>query len=317
LDYLYILNKIKEYDKIIIHRHERPDLDALGSQYGLKEVILENFPNKEVYCVGDGSKFIADDQIDLIDDEVYEEALVFVVDVAVIKLLADKRAATLAKDVIVIDHHTNLADIPHAVSYIDESYEAAAAYLADILFSLDLKINAKAAHWLFSGIVTDSGRFQYLKNGERLFKIVSKLVKYGADPQKLYNELYQESLEERRLKSEFQVRMEISEGIAFLKNNKEILEKYPNHDPFQISRGMVNLMAGITGVPIWLNFTYNFENGKILGEFRSRGIKIVEIAKKYGGGGHDNACGALLNDWDEVSKVIEDFKKLLKLESEK
>ena len=239
------------------------------------------------------------------------------VDVAIIKLLSDKRAATLAKDVIIIDHHTNQADIFNAVSYIDESYEAAAAYLADILFSLDLKLNSKAAHWLFSGIVTDSGRFQYLKNGERLFGIASKLIKYGAEPLKLYNELYQESLEERRLKNEFQVRMEISDGVAYLKNTKEILTNYPNLDAFQISRGMVNLMAGITGIPIWLNFTYNDENKKILGEFRSRGIKIVEIAKKYNGGGHDNACGASLNDWDEVEEVIKDFKNLLKLESEK
>ena len=48
-----ILNKIKEYDTIIIHRHIRPDGDCIGSQRALKEAIQLNFPNKMVYAVGD------------------------------------------------------------------------------------------------------------------------------------------------------------------------------------------------------------------------------------------------------------------------
>ena len=54
---------------------------------------------------------------------------------------------------------------------------------------------------------------------------------------------------------------------------------------------MVNLAAGIEEIKIWLNFTYNKASDKIIGEFRSRDIVIVDIAKKYGGGGHDYACG--------------------------
>ena len=50
-----ILNEIKNFDTIIIHRHTNPDGDALGSQIGLKNIITENFPEKTVYVVGDGS----------------------------------------------------------------------------------------------------------------------------------------------------------------------------------------------------------------------------------------------------------------------
>ena len=47
-----ILNKIKEYENIVIFRHENPDFDALGSQFGIKYLIEENFENKHVYVVG-------------------------------------------------------------------------------------------------------------------------------------------------------------------------------------------------------------------------------------------------------------------------
>ena len=47
-----ILHKIKEYDTIIIHRHMRPDPDALGSQVGLKKLLQVNFPEKKIKVAG-------------------------------------------------------------------------------------------------------------------------------------------------------------------------------------------------------------------------------------------------------------------------
>ena len=48
-----IYDLIQSYDTIIIHRHQRPDMDAIGSQYGLYLTIKENYPSKNVYAVGD------------------------------------------------------------------------------------------------------------------------------------------------------------------------------------------------------------------------------------------------------------------------
>ena len=45
-----VLQTIKQYDTIIIHRHSSPDGDALGSQIGLKYILQENFPNKKIGC---------------------------------------------------------------------------------------------------------------------------------------------------------------------------------------------------------------------------------------------------------------------------
>lgn len=310
MKYQLIKDKIESYQTIIIHRHTRPDLDALGSQIGLQEAIKATYPEKDVYIVGDESRFDRVGVMDEIDDSLYNDALVFIVDVAITKLISDDRYK-LAKEVIIIDHHLNQTDIDGSYAFIDTSYEAAAALIADILFDLNFKISKRGADLLLSGIITDSGRFQYLKDGERLFRIASKLVGLGANPLELYEWLYSEDLEMRMMKIAFQSRMKIEKGVAYLINTEETVNEYPDIDVFTISRGMVNLMAGIEGVPIWANFTYDKEQDIILGEFRSRGISIVEIAKKYGGGGHANACGAGLSSWEEVELVIKDFQKLL------
>ena len=100
-----IYNKIKEFDTIIIHRHSNPDGDALGSQIGLKEAILATFPNKRVLVVGDGSKrysFLG--TMDSVDDDIYNESLVFVLDSGSVRLISDDRY-NKGKFLIKIDHH--------------------------------------------------------------------------------------------------------------------------------------------------------------------------------------------------------------------
>ena len=53
-----ILDKIEEYQNITIFRHVRPDGDAYGAQIGLKHIILENFPDKKIKCLGEALIFL-------------------------------------------------------------------------------------------------------------------------------------------------------------------------------------------------------------------------------------------------------------------
>ena len=72
-----IMAAIKQYETIIIHRHQRPDPDAIGSQVGLAELLRASFPEKNIYQVGgpvEGLEFLA--EMDVITDDVYRGALV-------------------------------------------------------------------------------------------------------------------------------------------------------------------------------------------------------------------------------------------------
>ena len=314
-----IFNKIKEYKTIIIHRHSNPDLDALGSQIGLRETLRVNFPDKEIYAVGDMNRFTFLGEMDNIDDSKYEGALCIICDVAVSSMISDYRYF-LAKEVIVIDHHqneTNLNLVDKEFNlplyrYVDTTSSACCAIVADMIKEWNLTLPANAATALYGGIVTDSGRFQYGNNLAPLFESSAYLVKNGAEPQYIYRNLYVETLDSRLMKNYFQSKMQLTKNnVAYMFNDKDVFERYPNVDLFTVSRGMVNLMSGIDVVKIWANFTYDRTNGKVICEFRSRDIVIVDIAKKYGGGGHACACGATIDNFDVALKVLEDFDKLL------
>jgi phosphoesterase RecJ-like protein len=311
MSYQPILDKIKAYDTIIIHRHTKPDFDAIGSQVGLKEILQENFKDKTIYVVGDQNRFDKDNDMQEIEDEVFEGALSIIVDVAVSHMVSDERYLTAA-EAIVIDHHTNESTIANASLVVsDPSFSSAAELIATIALDLNLVINERAASFLYAGMVTDTGRFQWLKNPKHTFMIASILTGLGAKTTELYDFLYVESLEQKMMKIDFQSRFVFEDGIAYLKNDQSVFDKY-NVDVFTVSRGMVNLASGIEEIRIWLNFTYDKERDVILGEFRSRGIKIVDIAKKFGGGGHEQACGASLKTWQEVDQIIQEFKALAK-----
>lgn len=306
-----ILSKVMGYQNIIIHRHTKPDFDAIGSQVGLKEILAENFPNKHIFVVGDQNRFDMENDMQTIPDELYQNALVFILDVAVKHMVSDERYK-LAKEVIVIDHHKNACDIENvSILLSDATFSACAELITDMALELNLKINPRAASFLYAGIVTDTGRFQWMHKPDRVFLIASMLTGLGAKTTELYDFLYVENLESKQMKNYFSNQFVFEEGVAYLKNDKDVFEKF-KVDVFTVSRGMVNLAAGIDDIKIWLNFTIDPEKNIILGEFRSRGIKIVDIAKKYGGGGHEQACGASLQSWDQVDQVIHDYKQLLK-----
>lgn len=305
-----LFKDIEKYNTIIIHRHTRPDLDALGSQLGLAKIIKTNYPSKEVYAVGDSTlkySFIGD--MDKISDDKYKGALVIIVDVAVSNLVSDTRY-TMADKVWVIDHHKNECDITENV-LLDTTRVAAAEYITYLVEEAGLKIPADAATALYGGIITDSGRFLYGTKVQNSLRIAADLVEAGANPRYIYDHIYIESLREREMKNYFSSRIQMKDGVAWLINPQEVLDKF-DCEFNDISRGMLSLMVGIEEIKIWCNFTYDKDSDTVKCEFRSRGIEIVDVAKELGGGGHANACGATIKSFDDVDPIIQTFIELLK-----
>ncbi|MFP4077931.1 MAG: DHH family phosphoesterase [Candidatus Izemoplasmataceae bacterium] len=302
--YKSILKTIEAYDTIVIHRHIQPDLDAYGAQFGLREIILENFEGKTVYVVGDDSDLDFLGSMDSIPDGVYEGALAIVVDVAGSDRVSDQRFK-LAKETMVIDHHRNGTDFADHF-HSDPTQIATCQILTDLCMQEGLKVSKDAATYLFAGLVTDSGRFMYPQTSTLTFKAAAFLSENGAEIQWVYDNLYVEEIHFKKLKGYFINAFEMTEHhVAYMKNDKRLKDRF-NVSTFTISRGMVNQMANINGIPIWANFTEDDE-GKILCELRSKEESIVHIAKKFGGGGHDLACGCTVYDWKDTDKILHEL----------
>ena len=306
-----IFEMINSYDQIIIHRHLRPDMDAIGSQYGLYLTIKENYPEKKVYVVGDMNEMVYQAKMHDIPDAYYINALAIITDVSVSRLISDDRYLK-ASDVVIIDHHQNDTDVTNVTAfYKDPTFASASEMIIDFIKEFGLRVSPEAATYLYGGMVTDTGRFLYLNNASKTFELASYITRFNPSFQEFYDYIYTETLLKRQTKNLFSTFEMTKHNVAYRKNDADIIQK--SGLEFQaISRGMVNQMAGIKEVPIWANFTEDVENNLIVGEFRARGITIVDIAKKYGGGGHNLACGASLKNWEEVDLVLQDLDERAK-----
>ena len=307
-----ILEKIKEYDTVIIHRHSNPDGDAIGSQMGLKAIIKENFPKKKVYAVGDAAgrySFILSEPLDEICDSEYENALAIVLDTSASMLISDPRYKT-AKENARIDHHLFCETICK-YELTDSSYESCAGLVTEFAIKNGLKINDAAATALFTGMITDSGRFRYDSTTKTTFRLASVLMENNVDTGEIYRNLYSDDFEKIKLRASFTLKVKFTEkNVAYIYTTKEeFLES--GADIFAISRGMVGIMSDIRGVDIWVNFTES-EDG-VLTEIRSSKYNINPIAKKYGGGGHAKASGATVKNKEEAMALLSDLNSLIEV----
>ncbi|HBP25672.1 MAG TPA: DHH family phosphoesterase [Acholeplasmatales bacterium] len=304
--YENILKRIQEFDSIIIHRHSRPDGDAMGSQIGLREAIKTTFPEKTVLAPGDTSdrySFCGD--VDLVPDHLYPEALVFVLDTSEEYMISDRRYAQ-GKYIIKIDHHLTKGEFGNE-QLVNTEFESCAGLVADIIFQTGMKLNSQGAKALFAGIVTDSGRFRYDSVTARTFETVAKLLKYDFPISEVYNNLYIEELKTVRLRAKFTLNFQLTPGnVAYMKNTARDIKDYESDLP-TISRGMVNTMSGIKGIDIWVNFTEDETAKTVIAEIRSSKYNINEVAVKYGGGGHQLASGATLKSFAEADAMLADL----------
>lgn len=305
-----ILEQIKQYDRIILHRHNKPDGDAMGSQIGLKHILLENFPEKEVYMVGDAAgryDFMDDCLMDIIDDSLYEGALAIILDCGGSHLISDDRyklAAATAR----FDHHIYAEEIT-PLDMVDSSYESCCGLIADFAKTCGLRVNSLAAESLYTGMVTDSGRFRYDATSSRTFALASFLMEQEFDMEDIYRNLYAEDFEGKKLRAEFLLKVQFTEqNVGYIYTTLEELRAL-NKDTFSISRGMVGTMADLKGVDIWVNFTETEEG--VLCELRSSRFNINPIAVKYGGGGHQKASGATIADRETAMAMLADLDAII------
>lgn len=301
---------IKKYDVIIIHRHSNPDGDAMGSQIGLKRVLQVNFPDKKIYAVGDDARrfsFMDGSKMDTVEDAAYKDALAIVLDTSAKSLISDERYA-LAETVLRIDHHIFVEDIAD-IDIDDTSFESCCGLVAYLVREWGLEVDSYAAKALFTGMVTDSGRFYYDSVTPRTFELASFLLSKGFNPGEIYANLYADTYENVKKRAQFVLSIQFTKNnVAYSYSDKTRVEAL-GMEAQAVSRGYVNTMGDLKGVDAWVNFT-ECEQG-VLCEIRSKNLNINQIAVAHGGGGHLKASGATLKDKQEALQVLDELDDLV------
>lgn len=307
-----IINKIEEFQKIIILRHIRPDGDCIGSSLGLKEIIKESYPNKEVKVfANDYAKdlnFLAcEDENE--DDNYYKDALMIVVDTSLKERISNNNYDKGAY-IIKIDHHPNVEPYGN-INFVEEDRSSCCELIVKLVENSDnkLKLNNLACKLLYMGMVTDTGRFKYSVTKETMQR-AGKLLEANIDLEYLYANLYLKDFNMYKLQGEVYRKMKITKnGVAYIYVTKEMQDKFgltPNEASL-----VVGSLDSIKGSLIWVAFIDTLEN-TIRVRLRSRFLSIDDIATKYRGGGHSRASGATLLEKKEIKLLLKDCDAKLK-----
>ena len=327
--------KIKEFktavetsSNIVLIPHHNPDGDAIGASLALK-LLLQNIGKKAVVVSPSKyPKFLQwlpdNDNVMIypykkksIIKVIQQVDLIFYIDFNSLKRLESFEKDyieinTKAKKIL-IDHHPEpqeIADIYFSDITVSSTSELTFKIIEGANFTKYL--NTNISECLFTGIITDTGLLNYNSSNPQTFEVVSKLLAYNIDKQKIIDNIYNNfSANRMRLMGYcLNKKMEVLEkyNSAYIWLTDKELKKYK----FQSgdAEGFVNLPLSIEG--IFFSAIFIEKEGYIKTSFRSKGDFPANIfAKKYfNGGGHLNAAGGKC--FLKLDESINKFKNSLK-----
>ena len=309
-----ILDKIKEYDSIMIFRHFRPDGDCKGASMGLRDILKLSFPEKKIYLIHDDHsdflEFMGEEDAD-VADEIYQQSLGIVVDTATEDRIHNKKFA-LCKELIKIDHH--IEKNPYGdIAWVEDFRSSACEMVAHFYntFKDELKMDVQAATHLYTGMITDSGRFQFSSVSGDTLRLAGMLLDTGINTEVMFAHLQLKEFHELKFKAHLYKKMKITpNGVAHIYVDRATIAKFGLTS--EEASASVSALADIKGCLCWIAFIDSLEDEKIRVRLRSRFVAINTVAEHYRGGGHAQASGATLHDKKEIRMLLKEADRVVK-----
>jgi phosphoesterase RecJ-like protein len=289
--------ELRSAHRIGVVGHIGPDGDALGSMLALAHAARR--AGKEAWA-SFGEPFVLSSEFDYLDTaplvsprDLADDLDLFVaVDTAAPERLGSLAAkAASARRVLVIDHHISNGGFGD-VALIDPSAAATTQLVFGLIELLQWTIDEPIATALYTGLVTDTGRFQYSSTTPEVHRMAAALLAAGVEPDRIARRLYEEA--------PFAYYAVVSRvmGRAVLETERRLVWSVLTQEDlevaglaFQEADGLIDLvrMAEESEVSLLLK---ELERGALKGSLRSRGeVDVASIARNLGGGGHHNAAG--------------------------
>ena len=310
--YNQIFKVIKKYNTIVIARHIGADPDALGAQFGLKNIIHRLFPDKKVYAVGNpASRFKFFGNNDKLDNSIdTKKSLLIVVDTPDLKRI-DGASISDFEYVIKIDHHP-IIDKFGNIEYVDDEACSASQLILEFAYDNKIELTKEDGELLFLGIIGDTDRFLHDYTSIKTFELVTGLLKdTNVDFTSLYKNLYHRPLAEVKFEGYIYSNLTITEnGVAYIKLTDKLMKEYGVDSA--AAGNMINDLKFVDEITIWIFLSEDVKSNLIRANIRSVGPYINETASKFGGGGHIYASGARLKSWEEADDLIKAYDELMK-----
>ncbi len=303
IDWAPFVEIVRRHRRLLLTTHVRPDGDGLGSMLALAEalqrldkdvrmLIASVYPPR--YDFLDPGRRIA--RFEPPGEEYRTAEAVVVLDTGTWNQLGNfgPFLKSLPVPKVVIDHHLTQDDLG-ALRLVDATAEATGRLTREAVAALGVPLSATMASHLFVAVAMDTGWFRHSNAGPATFALASELVAAGARPELLYDELFERNSPARlRLVGLVLERLTVTPGgrVAYTELRRGDYEA-TGATP-QDSEDLVNYTRSVQGVEVGLFFMEQ-PRGGVKVSFRSRGaVDVAKIAEAFGGGGHRQASGAVL-----------------------
>ncbi len=322
IDWSPFVKLVRNHQRFLITTHVRPDPDGLGSQLALADVlegmgrtvqmvIASAWPPR--YDFLDPERRIARFQAP--GDAHREVEVIVVLDTGTWNQLGDfgewMKTSKAAK--VVVDHHVTQDDLG-AIALVDTSSEATGRLVFEAVQALGQPLSKRAASCLFSAVATDTGWFRHKNTTPATFALAEKLEQAGADPNYLYDAIYEQNSAAR-----LNLLGLVLQRIRVIEDGKVALTEVLREDYAktgaipQDTEDAVGYTRSIVGVEVGMLFLEQPAGG-IKVSFRSRSkVDVAAIAALFGGGGHRLASGATLQTTlaEAQTRVLDAVRKAL------
>ncbi len=313
-----VVEALRTHDRFVVTSHDNPDGDALGSLLGL-HLALESLGKDSVMVLG-GAQPLPPEYgfLDLAARGLLRTApadaarrVLVAVDCAQESRIVEPTLIASAPVTVNIDHHHDNTRFGHVNLVVDDA-SSTAEVLADVLDGLGAVSTPELAEALYTGLVTDTGRFQYSNTTPKALRLAARLVEEGADVGKVFVEVY-ESTPFPKLK----LLARALEHATELEGGRIVVSELTRED-FDAGRRRRAVLGGDHRPPACRRrgrarrARARASRGIVLtrkGSLRSHpnGVDVSAIARGFGGGGHRRAAGFSTDlSMDEITQRIVD-----------
>ncbi len=286
-----VLNQIGRRQKFVLTSHARPDGDAVGSVLACGQILRAMGKQADVF-LSDGVPYIykplpfAETVVvaPTVPPE-YEAAIILECD-----SVQRTRLDGLENHYLInIDHHSTARPFAN-VNWIDPSACATAEMIFRLAREAGVKISSDIATCLYTAVLTDTGSFCFNGTNERTFALAQELVRAGADPSAIAQNVYfSNPTSKMRLLGSALSNLHQDGELAWMYISRDHMERAEATD--EDSEGLVNYALAIEGVEVALFFREQ-SDGRFRVSLRSKGaINVASVAERFGGGGHECASG--------------------------
>lgn len=312
-----ILEKIKKAKSIVLLTHENPDGDAVGSSLAMYEALKQmGKENVDVIIPEYPRTYTFLPNVDKVKKEGEKESydLAIALDSATIKMLNGwSNYFEEAKTKIVIDHHstnTMYGDL----NYVNPDSPACTQILLTIFEYFGIEITNEIGKCILTGIITDTGGFQYVSTRPETFEFAARLLKSGIN----VSEIYKKAMN-TKTRANFELRKRAIDRMEFLEEGKISFTYITKQDIEEIEatsddhEGIVDEGRCIEGVEVSI-FIRETEKGYKVSLRSNEYVNVSDVCLIFGGGGHKHAAGCTVTMPIEQAKekIINQIKMQLK-----